>query len=91
MVRVNRPAPLTTVHSGKLFVQLGAFSVQENALRQQKLLLPRHPEAHLVSVPIAGRTMYRVRIGPFMQADQVEKTVLTLRQEGFSDTMVIIE
>jgi len=92
IVKINHPDALTTTpHAGNLFVQLGAFSSQGNALRQQQLLLPHHPEAHLVTVGISGRTMYRVRIGPFQQVDHIEETVLTLRQEGFTDTMVIIE
>jgi len=81
------PAPPT----GNLFVQLGAFRSQQNALRQQSALLPHHPDAHLVTVHIDGQLLYRVRIGPFSQVSQVEKTVVTLQQEGFSKPMVIIE
>ncbi|EAU56203.1 septal ring lytic transglycosylase RlpA family protein [Mariprofundus ferrooxydans] len=93
MVNVKPPyAPAATpTAGGHLFVQLGAFRSQQNALRQQTQLLPHHPDAHLVTVHIDGLLLYRVRIGPFSQVSQVEKTVVTLQQEGFSKPMVIIE
>jgi len=95
VVKARHPeAFATATHAGKpgkFFIQTGAFSSPQNARRQQASLLPRHPEAHLVKTHISGQTIYQVRIGPFRQVSYIEKTILTLRQEGFKNTMVIIE
>ncbi|HKI62048.1 MAG TPA: septal ring lytic transglycosylase RlpA family protein [Mariprofundaceae bacterium] len=77
--------------SGTIYVQLGAFSSEGNAVQLRNavsgmfsnvLIQPRH---------IASQTLYRVRIGPFDDMRKIESTVQTLQQNGYDDAVVIIE
>ncbi|WP_236075400.1 septal ring lytic transglycosylase RlpA family protein [Mariprofundus sp. EBB-1] len=93
-ITVSSPDTLSlpaTAPSGKIFVQLGAFGSQENAGRLQAKLKTAFPAAHIIAVHIAEKTLYRVRIGPFEDMVNIEKTVLSLQQKGFDKPMVIIE
>lgn len=90
-----RPAPpqppAATTATGNIFVQLGSFSSQENARRQQALLLPQHPETRLMPFRVADKTFYRVRLGPYNHMHVIEQTLQALKQEGYNNPMVIIE
>jgi len=81
----------TTTPSGKIFVQLGAFGSEDNADRLQSKLKPDFPAAHTITIHVAKKTLYRVRIGPFEDMVSIEQTVLSLQQQGFDKPMVIIE
>jgi len=86
-----RPAPPTAAPAGNIFVQLGAFGSKDNATRLQITLKANFSTAHVVTIKIAEKTLYRVRIGPFADMARIEQTVLSLRQQGFKQPMVIIE
>jgi len=77
--------------TGAIYVQLGAFSSENNAVQLRNavsglfsnvLIQPRH---------IAAQTLYRVRIGPFEDMRNIENTVQTLQHHGYDDAVVIIE
>jgi len=93
-ITVSSPDTLTlpaTAAVGKIFVQLGAFGLQNNASQLQHKLQAHFPAAHTIAVSIAEKTLYRVRIGPFHDMIKVEQTVLALQQQGFAAPMVIIK
>ncbi|MFQ5519294.1 MAG: SPOR domain-containing protein, partial [Mariprofundus sp.] len=93
-VTVSSAALVTTPansSAGHVFVQLGAFGSKDNASRLQKKLLLHFPAAHTVAMNIAEKTLYKVRIGPFEDMMNIEKTVIALEQQGFQKPMVIIE
>ncbi|TLS67613.1 septal ring lytic transglycosylase RlpA family protein [Mariprofundus erugo] len=90
-VRPAPPQPQPPAATGNIFVQLGSFSSQENARRQQAMLLPRHPETRLMPFKAADKTFYRVRLGPYNHMQMIEQTLQALKQEGFNNPMVIIE
>ncbi|MDX8405141.1 MAG: septal ring lytic transglycosylase RlpA family protein [Mariprofundus sp.] len=81
----------TAITRSGMFIQLGAYGDRQNALRQQALLSPRFPQTHLVEALVNGRTLYKLRIGPFRQPQQLEHTMLTLQQGGYTNTMVITQ
>jgi len=93
-IHVSSPDDLSvaaTAPSGNIFIQLGAFSSQDNASRLQQRLQSDFPAAHTVAVPRPDHTLYRVRIGPFDDMVKIEHTVLSLQQKGFQKPMVVIE
>ena len=81
----------TTSPSGNIFVQLGAFSTEDNATRLQAKLKANFPAAHTVAIQLPEKKLYRVRIGPFEDMVRIEQTMFSLQQQGYQKTMVIIE
>jgi len=89
----GRPTPLTTVSTttGKIFIQLGAFSSKDNAIRLQNTLKENFPTTHAAAVNLTGKRLYRVRIGPFEDMTKIEAAILSLQNKGFEKPMVIIQ
>ena len=90
-VRSDRPsAPLTV--SPDLFVQVGAFSNRDNALRLRNRLEP-----HLASTvrirqaESNGRRVFRVQVGPLLDVKVTDAVTLKLAHLGINDTQIIIE
>ncbi|MDQ6993192.1 MAG: septal ring lytic transglycosylase RlpA family protein [Mariprofundus sp.] len=77
--------------SGALFIQLGAYSSRQNAQNQLAKLRPHYAKALITEHHISGQTFYRVRIGPYQEAAEVEQTIDALQKEGFKNHRVIIE
>jgi rare lipoprotein A len=75
-----------------LFVQAGAFSDPANAERLAEKL--RHGSYGRVFVRddrIAGRRMYRVRIGPVPDVAEFDRVVAALEQAGISDAHLALD
>ncbi|MDQ6982067.1 MAG: septal ring lytic transglycosylase RlpA family protein, partial [Mariprofundus sp.] len=77
--------------AGKMFIQLGAFSSKDNALRLQDKLKADFSNTRSAAIQLAGKVLYRVRLGPFDDMTKIEQTVLILQRKGFRKPMVIIE
>jgi len=93
-VHVSSPALLSapaTAATGKIFIQLGAFSSQDNAIRLQRQLKSSFDAIHIVPVHLDEKTLYRVRIGPFKDMVNIEQTVVSLQRHGFDKPTVVIE
>jgi len=93
---VTRPEPETTklpdtTSTGKIFIQLGAFSSRDNAMRLQNKLKVNFPATHAYTINMGGKMLYRVRIGPFENMTTIEHTILSLQNQGFQKPMVVIE
>ena len=73
----REPPPESTA----LWVQVGAFSVQENAYALQKRLRAGYPQVAVTTFSTGGRTYYRVRIRA--DEDSVEGLAARLAAEGF--------
>jgi len=84
--------PATTPAGAPLFVQAGAFSDPANADR----LVDRLRGGHLGSVfvrtdQIAGRKMYRVRIGPVPDVAEFDRVVAALERAGVKDAHLALD
>ncbi len=90
-VHVTSPGALNTAASGKIFIQLGAFASQDNAIRLEQQLKPGFSAIHTVAVQLGNRTLYRVRIGPYNDMAHIEQTVLSLQSHGFDKPVVVIK
>jgi rare lipoprotein A len=75
-----------TPASPALFVQAGAFSDPANAQRlAEKLRSGSYGKVFVRDDQIAGRRMYRVRIGPVPDVAQFDRVVAALEQAGIND------
>jgi rare lipoprotein A len=96
-VAVGKPVRETTSNaipaqpSGALYVQLGAFSSIDNANRLSHSLANDYSDIAVYSSGSGSARLYKVRIGPFRDVHQIEKTVISLQAIGVRDTIVVIE
>jgi cell division protein FtsN len=73
------------------FVQAGAYSVQEEAEQQRARLAIIGFEAKLTEREQSGRTVYRVRVGPFEKKDDAETAKTKLTDSGVESALVRVQ
>jgi cell division protein FtsN len=81
------PAPEAFVY----FVQAGAFTRQEDAEQQRAKLALQGLDARISEREQAGRTIWRVRIGPFPARDAADALQVRLQDGGFEAQIVRVE
>jgi rare lipoprotein A len=90
-----RPKPLVSkpsVSEHRIFVQVGAFGERTNAERRLVVLAQAGIEdAFVHEERAAGKTLYRVRIGPVADVVQYDVLVEELENIGISDPYLISE
>jgi cell division protein FtsN len=72
-------------------VQAGAYGSQAEAEQQRAKLAMMGLEAHIQERDVNGRTMYRVRIGPFAQRDAAEEIRVRLQGAGIDSALVRVQ
>jgi rare lipoprotein A len=78
--------------SSALFVQAGAFSDPANAERlAEKLRGGSYGRVFVRNDQIAGRRMYRVRIGPVPGVAEFDRVVAALEQAGINDAHLALD
>ncbi len=65
-----------------LFLQAGAFSTAQDADNQKAKLAFMGHEAVVQQVMIQDKTLYRVRVGPYMRVDELNKVRAELAKSG---------
>lgn len=73
------------------FVQAGAYARQEDADQQRARLAILGYTAKVTEREQVGRTMYRVRLGPFENKDTANTTQGKLQQSGIEAALVAVE
>lgn len=91
-----RPATAVTpagaaVDAFVYFVQAGAFSRSEDAEQQRARLALLGLMAKITEREQAGRTVYRVRLGPFASREEADALQLDLREQTFETQIVRVE
>lgn len=83
----SEPAP-----KDKLYLQLGAFQNPADAdnLKAKAALMGLEASVQKVETPEKG-TLHRVRVGPYLAQDEMEKVRAQLAQNGISATLVRIK
>ena len=76
----GRPGPFT--------VQVGAFTVEENAKGLSARLLDRYPEVLILPFEADGKTYFRVRVGNFTEEDQARKVGRQIEKREGLETFV---
>jgi rare lipoprotein A len=89
---IIKPAPVTSSPVRTLFVQAGAFAAPDNAQRlADKLRSEGYTQVFVRDDLIAGRKLYRVRIGPIPDVPQFDRIVAALEQEGVRDAHLALD
>jgi cell division protein FtsN len=73
------------------FVQAGAFRTEEEAAKQRARLQSLGIHAQVSEREQAGRTVYRVRLGPFDRKDEAEKMTDKLGDNAIDATLVRVQ
>ena len=73
------------------FVQAGAFRAPQDADAQRARLSLMGVEARISEREQAGRTVYRVRVGPLQNRDAAERVRERLEQSGFEAALVRVQ
>lgn len=91
----SRPQPVAPVRSGGdpfvYFVQAGAFRTPQDADAQRVRLLLAGVHARVTQREQAGRTVYRVRVGPFDERNAADTVLAQLGQGGFDAALVRVQ
>jgi rare lipoprotein A len=89
---VINPAPVTSAPVRTLFVQAGAFAAPDNAQRlAEKLRAAGYTRVFVRDDLIAGRKLYRVRIGPIPDVPEFDRIVAALEQVGVRDAHLALD
>jgi cell division protein FtsN len=83
-------APTAALAQVRYVLQVGAYSTQDDAERQRARVALTGQEAHVDQRVVNGRTLYRVRVGPFSSAQEAEKTQKLLSDNGIQTALVRI-
>ena len=73
------------------FVQAGAYTRHEDAEQQRAKLAMMGQEAKITERAQAGRTVYRVRVGPFAARAQGDALQVHLQEQGIETQIVRVE
>ena len=73
-----------------IFVQTGAFTKLENALRMRDRVYAMGP-TQISRFRVAGAELYRVRIGPLQSVTLADATLSKLTGAGVADARLVVE
>lgn len=90
------PAPAPAAASGgadpfDYYIQAGAYRSNDDAEAQKAKLAMMGWEARVTEREQAGRTVFRVRVGPFSKRDDAERIKDKLENAGLDTTMVRVQ
>lgn len=86
------PKPAAPVQSSSLskpFIQIGIFSVEENAERAAKQMRGAGLAPSVKQSQINGKTFWRVVVGPAATSAEQSKILSTIKAEGFTDAYAV--
>jgi cell division protein FtsN len=85
------PALAPTAEPFEYFVQAGAYRTPEDAEAQRAKLAMMGMEAKVTEREQSGRTVYRVRMGPYAKRDDAEHAKDRLESAGSETTLVRVQ
>ena len=86
------PKPAAPVQSSSLskpFIQIGIFSMEENAERAAKQMRGAGLAPTVKQSQINGKTFWRVVVGPAATSAEQSKILSTIKAEGFTDAYAV--
>jgi rare lipoprotein A len=85
-----RSGPPAARHSGRIFVQAGAFAVPENA-QKVRARVAALGSAEVLRTLVNGAAMYRVRLGPVASDAEARRLLTKVVDSGYPGARVIDE
>jgi len=73
-----------------IYVQVGAYSQQQNAYQVQ-VKLNRVPNVNISSTRVNGREFFRVRSGPLASVEQADTVLAQIIKSGYPDARVVVD
>lgn len=89
--RTEAPALASGSDPFNYFIQAGAFRTPEDAEQQRAKLLLLGMQARVSERDQAGRTVYRVRVGPFEKKDDADKVKNRLDNNSIETALVRVQ
>jgi len=92
--KFKRPSAISTYpvkSQYKLYLQVGAFSSQQNADKLQKRLSRMFKQRKIHSDFSSNKNIYRVRIGPLASVADADKLSALLNNKGIPTTKIVID
>ena len=83
-------APVPASFDGRIFVQAGSFSLEQNALNYSNQLSSLAP-SKVYLARVDNSPFYRVRLGPFASRAQADTILAQLQQGGNSNAVIVID
>lgn len=80
--------PVTGSH--QIYVQAGAFTVEDNAIKLQKTLSSLG-RTSVAQATVNGRQFYRVRVGPLTNVEQADAMILKVKKAGIASPRTVVE
>lgn len=91
VAREHAVKPVHLDRNPRLYVQLGAFAVKQNAERlKARLLLNQVGKIHVAPMRAKGERLYRVLVGPVAGVKAIDSLTARLERLGFSKTNILI-
>jgi rare lipoprotein A len=84
------PVTLAPVTSSQIFIQAGAFTVADNALKV-KSRLDRLGAVKVQGVKVRGVDVYRVRLGPIASVDEADRLLDRVVASGLAEARIVVE
>lgn len=85
------PAPAATTSASRMVIQVFSSAEKDQAEKIRDRLVGGGQKAYLSPVEVSGRTMYRVRIGPFDTRDRAQQVAEQVRKGFKLDTWITEE
>ena len=86
------PAPERVADPTRLFLQVGAFTVHDNAQRMKtRLHSVSDRNVHIIQVLSGAQPIYRVRLGPLEDVEQADRLAERLSAFGVSEARIVVE
>jgi cell division protein FtsN len=89
--KTEAPSPGAGADPFTYFIQAGAFRTPEDAEQQRARLLLLGMQAKVSEREQAGRTVYRVRLGPFNKKDDADKAKERLDNNSIETALVRVQ
>jgi rare lipoprotein A len=87
------PLPTATVedNAGEIFLQLGSFGSEVNAVNMRNKLNAQNEQAILISpIDTGSGTFYRVRLGPLLDVSEAESVQKRLLRKGYQNVRIVV-
>jgi rare lipoprotein A len=78
------------VRATNIFIQAGAFSRNDNALRLKQKLDALGP-VKVTGAHVNGMELYRVRLGPIGSVDEADRLLNRVVEVGASDARIVVD
>lgn len=75
----------------QVYVQVGAYGEETNAITQQQTLARLYPTASISAVQSGAKTLHRVRAGPFRSVADAEAALDKIVSAGFNGAQIKVE